>query len=278
MDDPADTGSRRHWNGADGGSDATAVPGEPIELTPAWDPVLRQLVYMDVAVSGGEIRAERRRHDEGDTAVKAAVHQDSALQTLSVLPTGRMAGDNGWEEVKKALGAAETRRDAPDVELRPGGELVVRQPNSEVVSTSVLPTGRMASVVQGPDLNDMRMLQELDPDNVEQWQPVTEGELTGWTFRFNPGRRDVPDFHFFAFRSPSDRNLWRITPIRPNLDHMFGHSPHMIKAYVGGTPIPVICGPDGAPAPSLREVRTWAAKWTRYWASRLANEDPGFSL
>jgi hypothetical protein len=102
--------------------------------------------------------------------------------------------------------------------------------------------------------------------------------LSGWTFRLTPPFAGQRLFVFFAFRSPSDGNAFRIAVLDPDMDIQYGHAPHMISVHVGGRPIPVICGPGGRPARDLAEVRTHAAKWMAYTSARMSGRNPGFSL
>jgi hypothetical protein len=136
----------------------------------------------------------------------------------------------------------------------------------------------MAARQLGPSPADVELLRRLDPDNAENWTPVRTGRLTGWTFRFTPPLASQRAFVFFAFRSPSDGNAFRIAVLEPDMDTEYGHAPHMIRVHVGGRPVPVICGPGGRPARDLAAVRTHAAKWMAYTSARMAGRNPGFSL
>jgi len=136
----------------------------------------------------------------------------------------------------------------------------------------------VAAAQLGPSPEDAALLRRLDPGNAEDWNPVLTTRITGWTFQLTspfPGQRP---FIFFAFRSPSDGNAFRIAVLEPDMDTEYGHAPHMIRAYVGGRAVPVICGPGGRPAVDLAEVRTHAAKWAAYTSALMAGRNPRFSL
>jgi hypothetical protein len=135
----------------------------------------------------------------------------------------------------------------------------------------------MAAAQLGPSPADVEILRCLDPGNAEDWTPVRTARLTGWTFRLTPPFAGQRPFVFFAFRSPSDGNAFRIAVLEPDMDTEYGHAPHMIRAYVGGRAVPVICGPEGRPARDLAEVRTHAAKWMAYTSARMSGHNPGFS-
>ena len=136
----------------------------------------------------------------------------------------------------------------------------------------------MSSAPPGPSPADVEIMRLLDPSNTENWTPVRTEHLSGWTFRLTPPFAGQRPFAFFAFRSPSDDNAFRIAVLEPVMDAQYGHAPHMISVHVGGRPIPVICGPGGRPARDLAEVRTHAAKWMAYTSARMAGRNPGFSL
>jgi hypothetical protein len=134
----------------------------------------------------------------------------------------------------------------------------------------------MAATNPAPHSRDIGDLHRLDPANVEHWTPTTAGLLNGWKFQLCP-EPGAPAYVFFAFRSPQDSNNFRVFVIRPVMDAEFGHGPHMIATMVGGTRIPVICGPTGRAALSLAEARGHAAKWMVHHYLRAQGRDPGFS-
>ena len=183
-----------------------------------------------------------------------------------------------WGDIARTLRIAEEgRAGAADVELRPGGTLVLTTRQRPAQPLSQLPKERMAASSVCPSTHDVEVLQRLDPDNREEWTPVREGRITGWVFRMTPPFPGQPAFVFFAFRSPADRNTYRVAVLDPDMDQECGHTPHMIRTHVGGERVPVICGPSGRPASDLGEVRTQAAKWMAYTSARLAGRNPGFS-
>lgn len=188
-----------------------------------------------------------------------------------------MADDESWDKIVQALRTAEEGRPgSADVELRPGGQLVLTGRERESQPLSRLPRGRMAAD-HAPSTQDVDALRQLDPGNDEQWTPVLTGQISGWAFQMSPPFAGQPPFVFFAFRSPSDGNAYRVAVLEPDMDGEYGHRWHMIATYVGGQRIPVICGPSGKPARDLATVRVHAAKWMAYVSSLFAGRRPGFS-
>jgi len=185
-----------------------------------------------------------------------------------------------WDEIAHALRSAEQGSPGgTDVELRPGGQLVLvyEEHRLEAQPLSRLPQDRMAATNAGPSSADVAVLRRLDPANMESWTPMETDLVSGWMFQMTPPVPGQAQFVFLAFRSPSDANAFRIAVLEPDMDAEFGHKPHMIRVHVGGRKIPVICGPEGRPARDLAEVRTHAAKWMAYTSRRIAGLDPGFS-
>lgn len=183
-----------------------------------------------------------------------------------------------WDEIERNLRRSEDGRPgALDVELRPGGTLVLTGGRRGSQPLSQLPKGRMAAATPDPSPGDVDMLRQLDHGNRERWTPVSAGDLAGWVFRMTPPFAGQSPYVFFAFRSPSDGNAYRIAVLDPDMDHEYGHTPHMIRTHVGGRRVPVICGPSGRPAIDLAEARTHAAKWMAYTSCIAAGLDPGFS-
>ncbi len=214
---------------------------------------------------------------EGDIAADVS-DAGGGQRPVSRLPQGRMAASS-WDEIAQALrNAEEGRPGTADVELRPGGQLVLTDYGKDAQPLSRLPQDRMAAANSGPAEEDVAVLRRLDPGNAESWTPVLTDLIAGWTFRLTPPFPGQAKFVFFAFRSPSDGNAFRIAVLQPDMDAEFGHAPHMIRAHVGGQEIPVICGPDGSPAAGLAEVRAHAAKWMAYTSARMAGRNPRFSL
>jgi hypothetical protein len=240
---------------------------DPVVLEPQLDPVTGDIVY-----------SELRSHD----GVIVQTGRDAEIRqvppkVISRLPKERMAGTTSWEVIQSTLRADEEGvNTGADVVVIPGGELALTQAGT-TSTVSRLPQSRMAAATPGPRSSDVNELRQLDPKNVESWTPVKTGLVSGWTFRLRPPVSRQRDFVFFTFRSPSDGNAFRISPLYPNKDGEYGHSPHMIETTVGGQSIPIICGPDGAPAVTLAEVRTHAAKWMMYTSLRMAGVKPGFS-
>ena len=263
-------------------ADADAVLLEPIR-----DPVTGKTVYAlapHPAGPGGRVPppppagANLALTPEGDIVADGGDDTGHGRRPVSRIPQARMAAAS-WDEIAQALRVAEEGKPGvADVELRPGGQLVVTGRGKEAGTVSRLPQARMAAVNPGPSEADVALLRRLDPGNAEGWAPVLTDLVAGWTFRLAPPFPGQDTFVFFAFRSPSDGNAYRIAVLRPDMDAEFGHAPHMIRAHVGGRKIPVICGPGGLPAAGLAEVRAHAAKWMAYTSARMAGRNPGFSL
>lgn len=215
----------------------------------------------------------RRNADDGALSVR----QDGADRTLSVLPTERMAGEpDAWADVIRTLRESEDGTNREDVVARPGGMLAVERAGGEH-QLSRLPKERMAAVNAEPSSADVDEIMRIDPNRVEDWTPVRTGLLNGWKFRLKP-TPSADWFKFLAFRSPADGNRFRVFVIKPDVDSLRGHAPHMIETVVGGQNIPVICGPRGEAAADLRTARLHASKWAAYTYQRMIRGvRPGFS-
>jgi len=270
---------------------AVRAASEPVLLEPSRDRVTGEVVY---AVPPGPAKRDREVTGcaprlpagpavtdlvlTGGGEITAADSAEGELRPVSRIPRGRMAASS-WDEIAQALRNVEEGKPGwADVELRPGGQLLLAGPGKDAQPVSRLPRGRMAAANTAPAEADVAVLRRLDPGGAEQWSPVLTGLIAGWTFRLTPPFPGQGQFVFFAFRSPSDGNAYRIAVLRPDMDAEFGHIPHMIRAHVGGQKIPVICGPGGRPAAGLAAVRTHAAKWMAYTSARMAGRNPGFSL
>jgi hypothetical protein len=198
--------------------------------------------------------------------------------TATVIPPMRFAGA-GWGQVEDVIRANEGGDIANAVVVQPGGKLaVVKSTDAQNSPTplTVLPPDRMAAGTR----SELHELQALDPTNEENWTLKRPSFLRGenaWEFQM-----DAPyqhgKFTFLAFRDPSRNNEWQVSPIYPNYDAQHGHDPHMVTTLIGGTSIPVICGPRGSTHKSLSSVRAAAAKWTLYTSNKLAGRHPGFSI
>jgi hypothetical protein len=209
------------------------------------------------------------RHPSGETAT----------DVLSVLPHERMAGSpEAWADIVKNLRAAEDGQPHAEVVLRPGGTLEVSRPGDSPRPLSRIPEERMAARNPEPVVSDAAEVIQIDPHREESWEPLRTGLLNGWKFRLRP-EPGADDFVFFAFRNPSDANAYRLFVVKPDVDHMFGHGPHMIHVTVGGQEIPVLCGPAGRAARTLAEARAQAGKWMTYtYRLKVLCVDPGFSV
>ena len=261
-------------------SQAELAEPEPVVLEPYRDPVTGQVVYAaprDLAVTTRLGVTDLVLTTDGNIAATAPGDAGQP-EPVSRIPQGRMAAAS-WDQIAQALrNAEEGRPGGADVELRPGGQLVLTDRGKDAQPVSRLPQDRMAAANTGPSQDDVDELRRLDPANTEQWSPVVTDQIAGWTFRLTPPILGQAQFVFFAFRSPSDGNAFRVAVLQPDMDAEFGHAPHMIRAHVGGKKIPVICGPDGRPAENLAQVRTHAAKWMAYTSRRMVGLNPGFSL
>jgi hypothetical protein len=271
-------------------SQAKPVTPEPLVLEPDEDPVTGQLVYAVPQGTAGPAQEAPRQlaaatvpdlvlTPRWDIATVAPQDAGAEPQPISRIPRERMAAAS-WDQIAQTLRSAEEgKQGGTDVELRPGGELmlVFAEHTSVAQPLSRLPQERMAAATVGPSSADVAVLQRLDPANTESWTPTQTGLISGWIFRMTPPVRSERQFVFLAFRSPSDGNAFRIAVLEPDMDAEFGHKPHMIRVRVGGREIPVICGPGGRAARDLAEVRTHAAKWMAYTSRRMAGLDPGFS-
>lgn len=170
----------------------------------------------------------------------------------------------------KTLHAQESGvRTRTDVIVEPGGRLseIPAGPVDHREALSRLPQERMAARNTGPSSADAAEISRLDPDNVECWTPVRHGGFGGWTFELSLPVRGQRRFKFLVFRSPSDGNALRISPLYPNLDAHYGHEPHMITARLGGEDVPVICGPAGrppatSPTPAVTRRSGWSTPAT----------------
>jgi hypothetical protein len=255
------------------------ISDDPVKLIPDTDPATGGSVYRyppeDVDAQPVEGQLVLRADGSLTKTASAGVKE---TPVISRLPKGRMAGSASWDEIAEQLRLGEQGRSTgAEGVLQPGGVLEISRVDEAPQPLSKLPEARMAAASPGPSAADVNVLRRLDPDNVEGWEAVDTGELTGWVFHLTPPEFDQPDFTFLAFHSPSDGNAWRISVLEPDMDYERGHGPHMITVSVGGSAVPVICGPHGAPARTLAEVRTHAAKWMAYTSRRMAGHDPGFS-
>jgi hypothetical protein len=269
-------------------SEEPPLTSEPIVLHPHEDSSTGQLVYSlprEMAEPATEAQSQLVPTAITDLILTAggdiatAGDREREPQPMSRIPSERMAAAS-WDDIAQVLRSREEgKRSGTDVELRPGGELVLvfAEHNREAQPLSRLPQERMAAVTVGPSSADVEILRRLDPSNTESWTPTQTGLISGWIFRMTPPVRSQGQFVFLAFRSPSDGNAFRVAVLEPDMDTEFGHGPHMIRVTVGGERIPVICGPGGRAARDLAEVRTHAAKWMAYTSRRIARLDPGFS-
>jgi hypothetical protein len=250
-----------------------SAPESELVLWPHLDPTTGQLVYTEPGENGRLIALA------GDPSTPP--ESPDWVGVPSRLPTQRMAAAASWDTILTALRDKENgRTTSTDLVVRPGGgvDLVASgttERHSEPVST--LEPDRMAATMVGPSVADAEEIRRLDPHNVERWTPRQEGEFSGWMFEMVPPFASQGRFKFLVFRSPSDGNRLRISPLRPTYDHLFGHGPHMINVRLGGHVVPVICGPGGRAAANFTVARGYAAKWMIYASYRLAGRPAPFS-
>lgn len=198
--------------------------------------------------------------------------------TASQLPQARLAGNLGWEEVGRILREQEQNGgNGQQVELAPGGKLVVVEKEGSTREASTLPQERLAALKPWIEESDTATVRTIDPSNVEGWTPVFTPTLDGWRFSLKV-HPDGFQFVFVAFRSPNESGQWRLWVLSPNADECYGHKDHMVSTMVGSTKIPVLCGPGGRPANSLQEARLHAGKWAAYTQAHIFGQTPAFSL
>lgn len=115
-----------------------AMPAcEVIALAPAVDPGKGRAVYGDLTIRDGAIHSTQVAATSGDNGVGEVM--------LSRLPAGRMAGTASWDDIARALDAAEEgRRTRTDAVMQPGGALVLSRHGGQSTQLSRLPQGRMA--------------------------------------------------------------------------------------------------------------------------------------
>lgn len=255
---------------------SSRIPSAPeveLDLRPHLDPATGQVVYTEL---GEDARLIALTED-----LTAPGKNPAAVGTPSRLPTQRMASAASWDTIAETLRGKENgRTTSADLVVRPGGgvELVpagATERSAEPVST--LEPERMAATMVGPSSADVAEIRRLDPHNVERWTPRQQGGFSGWTFEMVPPFASQGRFKFLVFRSPSDGNRLRISPLYPTYDHLFGHAPHMINVRLGGHVVPVICGPGGRAAADFTAARGYAAKWMIYTSYRLAGRPAPFS-
>ena len=118
----------------------TTPSRDPIVLTSQPDPVTGQAVY----TLPPRIRPTIRDLTLVEGGKIAAVPESgTSLTHVSRLPQERMAAT--WEDIARTLRTAEDGRPgAVDVELRPGGEIVLTGREQPPQPLSQLPKGRMA--------------------------------------------------------------------------------------------------------------------------------------
>lgn len=189
---------------------------------------------------------------------------------VSTLPRERLAGDEtpaAWRDIYKALKDAEDAGEGvstgTDVVMPAGGALVVTEHGKERPA-SVLPTETMAGLNPEPSIADVGEVEQIDPQRIEKWTPVSSGLLNGWKFRLRP-EDAAGEYVFLAFRNPADGNRYRVFVVSPKVDDWYGHDDHMNRIVVGGQVVPVVCGPKMKPAAdNLAEARAHAGKWMHY--------------
>ena len=187
---------------------------------------------------------------------------------------GRMSASSSWDAIDKYFFEEESGTNTGMVvEARPGGELVLvdKQAASETAIGHAA-QGRMAAINPTATKEEIAAIKKIDPDNVENWTPVDIESIHGLQFRFHSRLQNPGYFTFLALKI-GDRE-WRIAPIHPDIEDLMGHPHHMVECSIGGHKIPVICGPGGRPATSLREARDFAYKWSARIEGLLSSKKP----
>jgi hypothetical protein len=249
------------------------APQDELVLRPYLDLTTDQVVYAELTEDGQLVaRAEHSSAPQGSPGT---------VGVPSRLPIQRMAAGASWDTIAETLRDKENGRTTPtDLVVRPGGGIVMvpagaTERLADPVST--LEPERMAATMLGPSSADVEEIRRLDPNNEEHWTPRQQGDFSGWTFEMTPPFASQGRFKFLVFRSPSDGNQLRISPLRPKYDHLFGHGPHMINVRLGGHVVPVICGPGGRAATNFTIARGHTVKWMIYASYRLAGRPAPFS-
>jgi hypothetical protein len=201
---------------------------------------------------------------------------EGRARLLGNVAQGRMAGA-GWDEIDRYFADEEGGRPTGmSLEARPGGEMVLVDKNrageTQIGNTA---QGRMAAANPRATPDELRTLRSIDPTNIENWVPREFGSIRGLEFRFSSRLAKPGYFKFLVLKTGND--TWRIAPLHPNMDDLFGHRHHMVSATIGGELVPVICGPGGRAATSLKEARDFAYKWSTYIEGILSGRSPRHS-
>jgi hypothetical protein len=247
---------------------------EVIDLFPAKDPRTGQLFWSaeernpQVEAGNANIFLRDGHVFESETGGEVSL--------LGKVAQGRMAGA-GWDEIDQYFADEEGGRSTGmSLEARPGGEMVLVDKNrAGETQIGNAAQGRMAAANPKATLEELRVIRVLDPTNIEQWTPREFGSIRGLEFRFRSRLPEPGYFKFLVLKTGSD--AWRIAPLHPNMDDLFGHRHHMVSASIGGESVPVICGPGGRAASSLKEARDFAYKWSTYIEGILSGRSPRHS-
>jgi hypothetical protein len=186
-----------------------------------------------------------------------------------------MAG-SGWDEIDQYFADEEGGKSTGmSLEARPGGEMVLIDKNrAGETQIGNAAQGRMAANPKATS-DELRAIRNIDPTNIEQWTPKEFGSIRGLEFRFKSRLAQPGYFKFLVLKTGND--AWRIAPLHPNMDDLFGHRHHMVSTNIGGENVPVICGPGGKAAASLKEARDFAYKWSTYIEGILSGRSPRHS-
>jgi hypothetical protein len=129
-----------------GGMMTSTSVGNPVVLTSQPDPVTGQAVYaLPESALPENVRPTTRDLTLVEDGKIAGVPETGTSPiNVSRLPEERMAATT-WEDIARTLGTAEDGSPGTvDVELRPGGDLVVTDREQSAQPLSRLPKGRMA--------------------------------------------------------------------------------------------------------------------------------------
>lgn len=213
---------------------------------------------LDIVVRpGGEIEL----HDGGPTPT-----------AVSTVTRGRMSTID-WNAIIGTAGEQEAGTTSAEIVVRPGGQLVLADPQTLTQSTQPLSTvtrGRMSTGVKELASEEW---QALDPGCIEQWAFVDHPVVPGWRFTMRPS--DAA-FVFFTFHA-SGRGYY-LTCLSPRFDDRIGHPDHVSEFSYLGEKIPIVCKSEaGSSHRTIAEVRGTAAKFALYHTIKAKGMTPPFS-
>lgn len=208
----------------------------------------------------------------GVTVDDGIIQHDDDTQSLSSVPTERMASGKDWNQIIGAIAAAEAGRSTDTlIQVEEGGALVPVSKGETGQPLSTVPEETMAAPALASQA-DLQECRRYDPNNVEGWRFIDDPTIPGLQFSLAPaGER----FTFFCFRSPTMGGRWYLTVLDPNLDDLIGHENHMLRLRMGSEYIPVVCSGQGSSTHAdLGEIRGAAAKFALYHTLRSHGHVP----